>query len=189
MCLRRMCTRSQRTPRATLTDPSAGAIVRPPSEGFRTLFSMEATFSVERLREEVEPERDRRVRRRVDELACLSAHLSAATARWVELVWELSESGDFDDPLRFVAWRCGVTTREAREFLRVGEALQDLPLIRAAFGRGELTFSKVPGADPGRDAVVGGGSARSRGRSVGGAVGAGVAGVSPGCDRGCAAGA
>ena len=81
--------------------------------------------------------------RRVDELASLSAHLSAATAHWLELVWEMREEGDSSDLLRFLAWRCGITGREAREFLRVAEALRELPLLRAAFGRGELTFSKV----------------------------------------------
>ena len=40
-------------------------------------------------------------------------------------------------------WRCGITGREAREFLRVAEALQELPAIRAAFAQGELTLSKV----------------------------------------------
>jgi hypothetical protein len=79
----------------------------------------------------------------VDELATLSAHLSAATARWLELAWELREDGDVDDPGRFLAFRCGITVREAREYLRVGEALQELPTIRAAFSRGELTYSKV----------------------------------------------
>jgi hypothetical protein len=79
----------------------------------------------------------------VDELATLSAHLSAATARWLELVWEMREQGDSDDLRAFVAWRCGITGREAREFLRVAEALQELPVTRAAFGRGELTFTKV----------------------------------------------
>ena len=81
--------------------------------------------------------------RRVDELASLSAHLSAATARWLEVVWEMREQGDSDDLQAFVAWRCGITGREAREFLRVAEALQELPATRAAFGRGELTFTKV----------------------------------------------
>ena len=87
--------------------------------------------------------RDAATSRRVDELACLSAQLSAATARWLELVWEMHEQGDSSDLQAFVAWRCGVTGREAREFLRVAEALQGLPLTRAAFARGELTFSKV----------------------------------------------
>ncbi len=80
---------------------------------------------------------------RVDELASLSAHLSAATARWLELVWEMREQGDSSDLQAFLAWRCGITGREAREFLRVAEALQALPATRAAFARGELTFSKV----------------------------------------------
>jgi hypothetical protein len=87
-------------------------------------------------------ERWRDGQRREDELAALSAHLSAATARWLELVWELR--GDVDDDLAgYLAWRCGITRREAREYVRVGEALQELPAIRAAFSRGELTFSKV----------------------------------------------
>ncbi len=81
--------------------------------------------------------------RRVYELASLSAHLSAATARWLELIWEMREEGDSSDLEAFVAWRCGITAREAREFLRVAEALRELPLIRAAFGRGGLTFTKV----------------------------------------------
>ena len=88
-------------------------------------------------------ERWREKRRRVDDLATLSAHLSAATARWLELVWELREEGLDDDPARFLAFRCGITQREAREYLRVAEALQELPAIRAAFSRGELTFTKV----------------------------------------------
>ena len=82
---------------------------------------------------------------RVDELACLSAHLSAATARWLELVLGMTEeeAASSGVPAWLSAWRCGITRREGREFMRVAEALQELPLIRAAFGRGELTFTKV----------------------------------------------
>ena len=112
-----------------------------PSDPFRKLFSMEATTS-ERVRGGVAA-REAATDRRVDELASLSAHLSAATARWLEVVWEMREQGDSDDLQAFVAWRCGITGREAREFLRVAEALQELPATRAAFGRGELTFTKV----------------------------------------------
>jgi len=101
---------------------------------------METT--IERVRVSVAA-REAATDRRVDELASLSAHLSAATARWLELVWEMREQGDSSDLQAFVAWRCGITAREAREFLRVAEALQELPATRAAFGRGELTFSKV----------------------------------------------
>ena len=102
---------------------------------------MEATL-IERVREGVAA-REAATEQRVDELAALSAHLSAATARWLELVWELHEQGDSSDLQGFLAWRCGITGREAREFLRVAEALQELPATRAAFGRGELTFTKV----------------------------------------------
>ena len=112
-----------------------------PSDPIRILFSMKTT-SIERVRESVAA-REAATERRVDELASLSAHLSAATARWLELVWEMHEQGDSSDLQRFIAWRCGITAREAREFMRVAEALSELPLTRAAFGRGELTFTKV----------------------------------------------
>lgn len=97
---------------------------------------------IERVREGVVA-REAATEHRVDELAGLSAHLSAATARWLELVWEMREHGDSDDLQGFLAWRCGITGREAREFLRVAEALQGLPTTRAAFARGELTFTKI----------------------------------------------
>ena len=80
---------------------------------------------------------------REDELATLSAHLSAATARWLELASELDEEVGSDDFAGFLAYRCGITGREAREYLRVAEALRELPATRAAFSRGELTFTKV----------------------------------------------
>lgn len=80
---------------------------------------------------------------RSDALATLSAHLNAATAHWLELLWEIHEKGDSNDLNSFVAWRCGITGREVREYLRVAEALQELPATRAAFARGELTFTKV----------------------------------------------
>ncbi|HET6682288.1 MAG TPA: DUF222 domain-containing protein [Gaiella sp.] len=90
-------------------------------------------------------ERYQEERRRVDELATLSAHLSAATARMLELVWTMHEKGDVDggELAGFLAFRCGITGREAREYLRVAEALHELPATRAAFSRGELTFTKV----------------------------------------------
>ena len=101
--------------------------------------------------EHARAERWREQRRRVDELAELSAHLAATTARWLDLVWAMHEEGDSDDLAGFLAWRCGITRREAREYVRVAEALHELPATRAAFSRGELTFTKgvVPvGASP-----------------------------------------
>ena len=89
-------------------------------------------------------ERFQEERRREDELATLSAHLSAATARWLELVWAMHDEGDDGGELAgYLAYRCGITRREAREYVRVAEALHELPAIRAAFARGALTFTKV----------------------------------------------
>jgi hypothetical protein len=77
------------------------------------------------------------------ELAELSAHLNAATARWLELAWTYYEDANSDDFAGFLGYRCGITRREAQEFMRVAEALQELPATRAAFSRGELTYTKV----------------------------------------------
>ena len=101
--------------------------------GLGIMFSMEATL-IERVTMAGAAAREAATAGRVDELACLSAHVSAATARWFELVWEMREQGDSSDLRAFLAWRCGITGREAREFLRVAEALRELPLTRAAFG-------------------------------------------------------
>jgi hypothetical protein len=80
-----------------------------------------------------------------DELATQTAHINAATARWLELVVEAEREGvaAADDFPRWLAFRCGIASREARECVRVAETLNDLPATRAAFARGELTFTKV----------------------------------------------
>jgi hypothetical protein len=100
--------------------------------------ALPATVVERRLVEHLEVERPE------DELAILAAHLNAAQARFCELVRTLGESGTLADDLsRFVAFRCGITLREAHELVRVAEALRELPAIREAFARGELTFCKV----------------------------------------------
>jgi hypothetical protein len=94
-----------------------------------------------------------------DELATLSAHINAATARWIEVASVFREAGGapYDDFARWLAFRCGISGREAREVVRVAAALQELPAIRAAFARCELTFTKVrtltrvAGSSPRRD--------------------------------------
>ena len=79
------------------------------------------------------------------ELAGLAAHIYAGTCRWLELVAEV----DRRDKLvgctcaQWLAWRCGLTPRTAREHVRVARALAGLPVIRAAFARGQLSFAKV----------------------------------------------
>jgi hypothetical protein len=102
------------------------------------LLPMERTVETGELREAARE-------RLEDELASLTGQLNAATARWLELAVASRCEGVAagDDFARWLAYRCGISGREARRYLRVAEALQELPLIRGAFGRGELTFTKV----------------------------------------------
>src|SRR5436309_2685044 len=82
------------------------------------------------------------------ELATLAAHLSAGRCRWLELVGELDRRGGWaeDGPgscAAWIAWRCGLTARAAREHVRVARRLPELPRTRAAFSRGALSYAKV----------------------------------------------
>src|SRR5207248_7357421 len=43
----------------------------------------------------------------------------------------------------WVAWRCGLTARSAREHVRVARRLAGLPRTRAAFAHGVLSYAKV----------------------------------------------
>src|SRR5438552_2869308 len=80
-----------------------------------------------------------------DEIATLAAHIYAGTCRWLELVAELDGRGGVagSSVAAWLAWRCGLTSRAAREHVRVARCLAELPLIHAAFARGEISYSKV----------------------------------------------
>ena len=83
-----------------------------------------------------------------DEIAELSGHINAATCRWLLLIAEFDgrrghEQSGFGCCATWLAWRCGVAPRAAREHLRVARALGGLDAIREAFARGELSYSKV----------------------------------------------
>jgi uncharacterized protein DUF222 len=80
-----------------------------------------------------------------DELATLASHIYAGTCRWLELVAELDRRGE---PVgcscaEWLAWRCGLTPRTAREHVRIARRLGELPRIRAAFAEGALSYAKV----------------------------------------------
>jgi Domain of unknown function (DUF222)/HNH endonuclease len=82
------------------------------------------------------------------ELATLASHVYAGTCRWLEVVAEFDRRGGWSDSgcgscAEWLAWRCALTPRAAREHVRVARALPGLPLIHAAFARGELSYSKV----------------------------------------------
>ena len=83
-----------------------------------------------------------------DELATLAAHLYAGTCRWLELVGELDRRGSWTQDgcgscAAWLAWRCALTPRSAREHVRVARRLPELPETHAAFARGELSYAKV----------------------------------------------
>jgi hypothetical protein len=83
-----------------------------------------------------------------EELATLAAHIYAGTCRWLELVGELDRRGDWTESgcgscAEWLAWRCALLPRAAREHVRVARRLPELPLLHAAFARGELSYSKV----------------------------------------------
>jgi Domain of unknown function (DUF222) len=86
-----------------------------------------------------------RLEREIGELA---AHIHAATCRWLLLVAEFDRREGWANwgaksCADWLSWRCGIAPRAAREQLRVARRLADLPVTREAFGRGELSYSKV----------------------------------------------
>ena len=82
-----------------------------------------------------------------DEIAELSAHLEAATARLLELIREFDARGGWNTGFRscadWLAWRVGLELGAARERVRVARALGTLPALAEALARGELSYSKV----------------------------------------------
>jgi hypothetical protein len=82
------------------------------------------------------------------EIGELAAHIAAATCRWLELVAEFDrrdghETWGFHSCGAWVAWRCSLDPRSAREHVRVARALVGLPMVREKFSRGELSYSKA----------------------------------------------
>ncbi|HYB70625.1 MAG TPA: DUF222 domain-containing protein, partial [Candidatus Bathyarchaeia archaeon] len=82
-----------------------------------------------------------------DQIAELSAHLDAATARLLALIREFDARGGWNTGFRscaeWLAWRVGMSPGAAREHVRVASALGTLPRLAEAFARGELSYSKV----------------------------------------------
>ena len=82
-----------------------------------------------------------------DEIAELSAHLDAATARLLTLIREFDARGGWNTGFRscahWLSWRVGLDPGAARERVRVARALATLPLLAEALARGELSYAKV----------------------------------------------
>ena len=89
-----------------------------------------------------------------DEIAELSAHVEAATARLLDLIREFDARGGWNTGFRscaaWLSWRVGLDPGAARERVRVARALGTLPLLAQALARGlptlcQVVFSSAPG--------------------------------------------
>lgn len=82
------------------------------------------------------------------ELATHAAHIAAAESRFCLMVAEVDRRGFWvtqgaQSCAHWLSWRCGVSPCAAREHVRVGRALGQLPLVTRAFSSGRLSYSKV----------------------------------------------
>src|SRR5438093_403755 len=82
-----------------------------------------------------------------DEIAELSAHLDAATARLLDLIREFDARSGWSNGFRscadWLSWRVGLDPGAARERVRVARALGALPLLAQALARGALSYATV----------------------------------------------
>ena len=86
--------------------------------------------------------------RLADEIAELSAHLDAATHRFLRLIRRFDELGGWANQgaltcAHWLSWRVGLELGAAREHVRVARALSELPLIDDALRLGWVSYSKV----------------------------------------------
>jgi hypothetical protein len=82
------------------------------------------------------------------EITELASHISAATCRWLELIAEFDRregwaGWGYRSCAHWVSWRCSIAPGAAREHVRVARRLERLPLVRAAFADGRLSYSKA----------------------------------------------
>jgi hypothetical protein len=82
------------------------------------------------------------------EICELAGHLAAGECRWLLLLSEFDRREGWagwglQSCAHWLSYRCGIGLQAAREKLRVGRRLEDLPLVRAAFAAGELSYSKA----------------------------------------------
>ncbi|MDA8301703.1 MAG: DUF222 domain-containing protein [Actinomycetota bacterium] len=83
-----------------------------------------------------------------DEICAHGARLAAGECHLVMLVAEMDRRGTWYGPglksmAHWLNWRLGTSLHAAREQVRVGRALRSLPVLRAAFASGELSYSKA----------------------------------------------
>jgi Domain of unknown function (DUF222) len=86
---------------------------------------------------------------RVEAQICeLAGHLAAATCRFLVLLAEFDArrgwaSWEMRSCAAWLSWKCQMSSGTAREHVRVARALRGLPVIRAGFAAGRLSYAKV----------------------------------------------
>ena len=82
-----------------------------------------------------------------DEIAELSGHLEAASARLLHLIRDFDTRGGWNNGFRscaeWLSWRAGLDLGAAREKVRVARARATLPRLAQAVAHGELSYAKV----------------------------------------------
>ena len=78
----------------------------------------------------------------------LAGHVAAATCRFLVLLADFDArrgwaSWEMTSCAAWLSWKCQLTAGTAREHVRVARALPDLPVIRAEFAAGRLSYAKV----------------------------------------------
>src|SRR2546422_11058689 len=98
-------------------------------------------------KEEIVMDRHSDLDRLGDEIAEMSAHLEAATARLLDRIREFDAREGWNTGFRscaaWLSWRVGVDLGAARERVRVARALGTLPRLAGALARGEISYAKV----------------------------------------------
>jgi hypothetical protein len=83
-----------------------------------------------------------------NEIAELSAHIEVATCRLLDLLRDFDARGGWAHAgakscAEWLSWRVGLDLNAAGERVRVARALPNVPRIREAFARGQLSYSKI----------------------------------------------
>lgn len=81
-------------------------------------------------------------------IRALATEIHAKTCEWLQLVAEFDRREGWAgwgcrSCAHWLSWQTSVGLGSAREHVRVARRLEELPLIREAFGRGELSYSKA----------------------------------------------
>jgi 5-methylcytosine-specific restriction endonuclease McrA len=78
----------------------------------------------------------------------LAGHLAAATCRFLVLLGDFDArrgwaSWDMSSCAQWLSWKCQLSPGTGREHVRVARALRGLPVLRAEFGAGRLSYAKI----------------------------------------------